>query len=224
MRLFLATLLAVMGLQAATITLGPVSSAGGYSPGNQTSYSDSILLPQFNAGLGTLTGVEITIDSQINKSGSLVNNGSEAAPVSYSYTLAQISVTGSGVNYSQSATSTFTNGEIFGSVSGEGGSVVIAELQEFSLDNLFNPGDLSAFIGAGTVAYAVNASAILNTDCGSGNCGTLINTRMGAQMTVTYTYEPDVNQVPEPASIAMVGLGVLALGLVGRRRKSATKA
>jgi hypothetical protein len=47
---------------------------------------------------------------------------------------------------------------------------------------------------------------------------------MGAQMTVTYTYEPDVNQVPEPASIALVGLGVLALGLIGRRRKSAPKA
>src|SRR5690606_7492506 len=113
------------------------------------------LLPQFNSILGTLTGVEISIDSQINKSGSLVNNGSNAAPVSYTYTLAQISVTGEGVNYSQAATGTFTSGEIFASVAGEGGAVVIAELQEFSLDNLFNPGDLSAFIGAGTVAYAV---------------------------------------------------------------------
>jgi len=188
MRLFLATLLVGIGLQAATITLGPVSSSGGYDPGNQTSYSDSILLPQFNAGLGTLTGVEISIDSQINKSGSLVNNGSNAAPVSYSYTLAQISVTGEGVNHLQTATGTFTAGEIFANVVGEGGTVEIADLQEFSLDNLFNPGDLSAFIGAGTVAYAVNASALLNTGCGSGNSGTLVNTRMGAQMTVTYTY------------------------------------
>ncbi|MDZ7638019.1 MAG: PEP-CTERM sorting domain-containing protein [Bryobacterales bacterium] len=223
MRLLLATLLAGIGLHAATITLGPIAQPGGYNLGDQTSFNTNILLPQFNAGLGTLTGVEITVDTQINKDGSLVNNGSNAAPVSYNYTLATISVTGEGVNHSQSASGTFTVGETFLNVAGGGGSVPISSLQEFDLGNIFNPGNLSAFIGGGTIAYAVNGSAILNTGCGSGNCATLINTRMGAQISVTYTYEPDTNEIPEPASFALVGLGVLALGLVGRRRLNVTR-
>ena len=113
--------------------------------------------------------------------------------------------------------------ETFNSVAANGGTVTITSLQEYDLANIFNPGNLSAFIGSGTVAYAVNAQSNLFTSCGSGNCATNIDTRMGGQMTVTYTYEPDTNEVPEPASFAMVGLGVLALGMIGRRRFLASK-
>ncbi|MCC6263965.1 MAG: PEP-CTERM sorting domain-containing protein [Bryobacterales bacterium] len=224
MRLLLATLLAGIGLQAATITLGPVTSVGGYDPGDKTSYISSILLPQFNSGLGTLTGVAITVDTQINRSGSMVNNGSTAATLSYFYGTTQISISGEGVNHTQSATGAFTAGETFNSVAANGGTVVITSLQEYDLANVFNSGNLSVFIGSGTVAYAVNAVSNLGTICGSGNCATNIDTRMGGQMTVTYTYEPDTNEVPEPASFAMVGLGVLALGMIGRRRFMAPKA
>ncbi len=224
MRLLLATLLAGIGLQAATITLGPVTSSGGYDPGDKTSYISNILLPQFNSGLGTLTGVAITVDTQINRSGSMVNNGSTAATLSYLYGTTDITITGEGVNHTQSATGAFTSGQTFNSVAANGGTVTIASLQEYDLSNLFNPGNLSAFIGGGTVAYVVNAQSNLFTSCGSGNCATNIDTRMGGQMTVTYTYEPDTNEVPEPASFAMVGLGVLALGMIGRRRFMAPKA
>jgi hypothetical protein len=183
-----------------------------------------ILLPQFDSSLGTLTGVQITVDTQINKSGSMTNNGSIAATLSYGYNLAQITVNGEGVSHLQQATNTFTFGEVFLNVAGNGGTVQIQSLQEFDLANIFNPGNLSAFIGAGTVAYAVNGDANLLTGCGSGNCATNIFTRMGAQMTVTYTYEPDEeNPIPEPTTFVLVGLGVLGLGLIGRR-KAASKA
>lgn len=223
MRLLLATLLAGIGLQAATITLGPVTSSGGYDPGDQTSYVSNILLPQFNSALGTLTGVQITVDTQINRSGSMTNNGSTAADLSYFYGATQISISGEGVSHTQSASGAFTAGESFSGVAASGGTVNIASLQEYDLGNLFNAGNLSAFIGSGSVSYAVNAVSNLFTSCGSGNCATNIITRMGGQMTVTYTYEPDTNEVPEPASFAMVGLGVLALGMIGRRRSSASK-
>ena len=223
MRLLLATLLAGIGLQAATITLGPVTSSGGYDPGDKTSYISNILLPQFDSGLGTLTGVEISIDTQINRSGSMTNNGSTAATLSYLYGTTQITITGEGVSHTQGATGAFTVGETFNSVAANGGTVTITSLQEYDLANIFNPGNLSAFIGSGTVAYAVNTQSNLFTSCGSGNCATNIDTRMGGQMTVTYTYEPDTNEVPEPASFAMVGLGVLALGMIGRRRFLASK-
>jgi hypothetical protein len=221
MRLLLATLLAGIGLQAATITLGPVAQTGGYNPGDQTSFVSQILLPQFNSALGTLTGVEISLDSQIIKSGSMTNNGSIAATLSYGYNLAQITVNGEGVSHLQQATNTFTFGEVFLNVAGSGGTVQIQTLQEFDLGNIFNPGNLSAFIGLGSVAYTVNGDANLLTGCGSGNCATNIITRMGAQMTVTYTYTPvpdDGDPIPEPTTFVLVGLGVLGLGLIGRRK------
>ncbi len=220
MRLFLATLLAVAGLQAATISYGPVSTTPGFDPGDQTSYTQTISLNQFDSSLGTLTGVQITVDTQLQKSGTLENNGSNAANLSYFYQSGSITVNGEGVTHTQDATATFLAGESFNGVAGGGGVATITFLQESSLGNVFNPLDLSAFIGLGTVDYAVNAAADLFTGCGNANCASNITTRMGARMTVTYTYEPSMNEVPEPASFAMVGLGVLALGLIGRGARS----
>lgn len=217
MRLFLATLLTAIGLQAATISYGPVTTSPGFDPGDQTNYLQTLSLSQFNPSLGTLTGVQITVDTQLQKSGSLINTGASATDMDYTYRSAGIAVTGAGVSHIQNASPAFLAGEFFLGVPGNGGSVTIAALQEFSLGNIFNPGSLSLFIGTGTVDYAVNAAANLLTGCGNGNCASNIVTTMGARIGITYTYEPDMNEVPEPASFAMVGLGVLALGLLGRR-------
>lgn len=205
---------------AATISYGPVSTSPNFDPGDQTSYAQTISLNQFNPTLGTLTGVQITVDTQLQKSGTLVNNGSNATNMNYLYQSGQITVAGEGVNHTQNASSTFIAGESFSNVAGGGGIATIAFLQETFLGDVFNPSNLSAFIGTGTVDYAVNAAANLLTGCGNANCASNIVTKMGAQMTVTYTYTPDTNEVPEPASFAMVGLGVLALGLIGRRARS----
>lgn len=220
MRLFLATLLTAVGLQAATISYGPVSTSPNFDPGDQTNYSQTLSLNQFNPSLGTLTGVQITVDTQLQKSGSLVNNGTNATALSYFYQSGAITVNGEGVSHSQAASSTFLGGESFANIAGGGGVATIAFLQESDLGNVFNPGNLSAFIGTSTVDYLVNAGANLFTGCGSANCDSQIVTKMGAQMTVTYTYLPDTNEVPEPASFAMVGLGVLALGLIGRKARN----
>lgn len=217
MKLLLLTALAGIGLQAATITFGPVSQLGGFNPGDQTSYSRLIQLPQFNPALGTLTGIEITVDTQMNKSGNLQNNGSSAAPLSYNYTLALITVNGTGVTHSQAGSVAFTAGETFLNVPGNGGQAIITSLQEQDLNNIFNPANLAAFTGLGLMDYTVDASAILVTGCGSGNCQTNIATLMGAQMTITYTYDLPNNDVPEPTTFALFGLGIVGLGLLKRR-------
>ena len=212
-------LAALMGLSlnAATISFGPVSTTPSFNPGDQSSYVQFLNLPLFNPALGTLTGVEITVDTQLNKSGNMVNNGSNAASLGYTYGPTSIGVTGLGVVHSQVATAAFTVGQTFLNVPGSGGVVNIAALQEFDLGNVFNPG-IAGFTGVGTTPYQVDAVANLFTSCGSGNCATNIATLMGAQISVTYTYTVDETGVPEPSTNLLMGAGLLLVGLIARKR------
>jgi hypothetical protein len=83
-------------------------------------------------------------------------------------------------------------------------------------------GDFGLFTCTG-VACATNLSMLINSTgtssaTGAGNIATLFNTDAGAEVTVTYDYGVST---PEPASMAILGAGMLALGIARRRRNRA---
>lgn len=53
---------------------------------------------------------------------------------------------------------------------------------------------------------------------GSVDAGGFVNGASDARITVTYTYTPVTTSSPEPVSMILFGSGLLALGLIGRKR------
>lgn len=183
----------------------------------------------FDSSLGTLTGVTFntTFGATIT-SGSLTNN----AATSETFTFAQdtsLTMTTNGVN---SALDTalagmnggngidpkYSTGSITLAASGQSGSTftIPANTTETGTGTVTAP--ISAFIGSGTQAIDASTSTFDGFNGGGGNITTAINTTANAQVTVTYNYTvPPPPSVPEPFTAALLGSGVLILGLVRRR-------
>jgi len=171
---------------------------------------DNLTLQQFNPSLGTLTGVTLSVDATVVGYIQVYNSGSQT----YSFTNATASVpvtaTGpGGATASTVATATLASGTAApgfnasypGQTGSSTGTSPPVPLSDFGL-----------YTGTGTFTGTFGSNAMGGTFGGTGGMGSAGKLFFGGTATVggtidvTYTYT--VAAVPEPNSMALLGIGM----------------
>jgi len=206
-------IMAIFGGLAAASTFSPVCTGTGTVP---TELNNVVSCGQFNNGLGVLQSIQITLSGGI--SGTITLNQTSTTTQSMKGTessdfnvaalpgfvipipLFTAAYNTGFQNVAPSTPQTFT----------------LSNNQNLNLGTDSNAATFATYTGAGNFLINVTTSSTFSISGGGGQAQASQSTGGFLNAAVVYTYTSSA--VPEPTTVSLIGLGLIGVGFIGRRK------
>tara|TARA_R110002096_G_scaffold138249_3_gene291810 strand:- start:898 stop:1575 length:678 start_codon:yes stop_codon:yes gene_type:complete len=169
-------------------------------------------------GTRVLNKVILTIDARLDSSGTVTNNAAQMQNFSVQVN-SMFSSAGGPAPIGSLNASVQIGPQAFNLASGASAPFGPSSATDQMMVMFTNPGDLAAFLGAGTFSIGIDTLSGQQILGGGGNITAAISTQASATLTVDYDYQ-NVTTTDEPATLAMAGLALAGMVAIRRRARA----